>query len=91
VHEKNAAHALHVASDFSRALTFTLGIHPASKPNIALQRSHIYVFEMDHRVFYELGANAVADGGVVGILHNTLPGPSPDGRGQNQSHQRTDR
>src|SRR5262249_54167963 len=54
----DAAHAFHVAGDLSRELTFALGIHSASEPDIAVQRDHIDVVEMDCRVFYELGANA---------------------------------
>ena len=90
----DAAHAFHVASDLSRALTFALGIHSTSELDISVQRSHAYVAEMNHRVFYELGANAVGDGGVVGILRDTLPAlkhvTGPDRRGQNQGHQQAD-
>src|SRR5262249_16783510 len=82
----DGAHALHVASDLGRALTFARGIHSPSEPDIAVQRCHTYVFQMDHWVFYELGANAVADGGVVCIFRNALPAlehlTGPDRHGQ---------
>jgi hypothetical protein len=81
----DAAHAFHVASDLSRALTFALGIHSTSELDISVQRSHAYVAEMNHRIFY---------GGVVGILRDTLPAlkhvTGPDRRGQNQGRQQAD-
>jgi hypothetical protein len=90
----DAAHAFHAASDLRRALTFALRIHSTRQPDIAVQRSHAYVTEMNYRVFYESGANAVGDIGIVGILSDTLPTlkhvTGPNRRSQNQDRQQTD-
>ena len=56
----DAAHAFHAASDLRRTLTFALRIHSTPQPDIAVHRRHAYVAEMNHRVFYEPGADAVA-------------------------------